>query len=120
MVENALAVVGLTFEQFSGGGSRLAEHVERIVELATQVEHLANLLQGAGAAGKGVGIELPGVLRRVVGQCFLADRIEGGELAVRFEFPAQVAEHELDQAFGMAPLRVGFATRGDRHHGEGR
>ncbi len=103
--------------QFGGAVGGLFEHLERFVEFAAQVVDLADHVQGAGAAGEALGVEILGALRGVVGEGFLADRVEGGEPAVGFEFLAQVADHEFDQALGVAALVDRVTSRGDRDEG---
>ena len=114
MIENALPVVRRAREQLARAARGLLEHVERMIEIAAQVIDLADQMQRARAAAERISVERAGILRRVVLQRSLADRIERIETADRLELLAQIAEHELDQAFGFPALRDRFAARAQR------
>src|SRR4051794_23983759 len=114
MIEDALLVVRRARQELARAMRSLPEHFERVIEMPAKIIDLADQVQRTRAPSERIGIERTGILRRVILQRALADRIERVEPTDRFELLAQIAEHELDQAFGFAALRDRFAACAER------
>src|SRR5262245_40802036 len=114
VIEDALRIVRRTREQLARAARRLLENVQRVIVIAAEVIDLAEQVQCTRASPERIGVERARILRRVVLQRALADRIERIEPSDRLELLAQIAEHELDEPFGLAALRDRFALRAER------
>ena len=118
MLEDALAIPRVALEELRGGVGRAREGGQRIVQLAALLADLADEVQRARAVAERGGVEAAGILHGVVGERLLADGVERIEPAHGIELAAQVAEHELEQVFGLRTLALRLGARVHRRHRE--
>ena len=118
LVVDALRIVGCALQQFGGGIACAQEGFERAATVAAAVAQVADHVQRARTPAERIGIQRAGLLAVVVAQCARGDGIERVQAADRFELPAQVAEHEFDQSFGLRATRARIVAGAGRQQRE--
>ena len=119
VVEHVLRLARVACQQFGRAGGGFGEALRGVVEPACLFGDLAHQVQRACAPAQRCGVQRARALRGVVGQRAVAHGVERVEPAHRLQLGRQVAEHELDQPFGLRLLALRLAAFVHRHGGAG-